>query len=394
MTATLLCIVTGSEGYGVRQVWSDVFAGLSAKGWKIVVAVLEPTCAESWQSAFPKVQVVPSPNGGAMVQVASGRWARLLSMARRGWNQLGQVNWLICLARESGAPTLMIQSPPESLLASIVARRTGLSALWLVPNVIGSDVPFSLNKRIYRLIFRLGKLVPVSNSRYTDSTFGPGSFERHVVHLGVDTDRFHPGGDSKPVREAFGIPSEAPVIGLFARMTPSKGQDRLIEAVGVSDTPFHVILCGGPIDSDYVNMLSDRIDELGLAGRVHIAGPQDDLRPYYAACDLIANVYVGAEAFGLTIIEAMACGKPVIAHGLGGPSEIVVDGVTGWLLPDVEIATIASVLQKALQVRHIWAEIGCAGTSRVMENFRNAIFAEHVATLVETKFFGRMRGDG
>lgn len=383
MTAapTLLCIVTGSEGYGVRQVWSDVLNGLSARGWNVVVAVLDSTRADEWSDAFPQAKVVPSPRAAAMPGVALGRWARLLSMARRVRRQLNHVTWLARLAVETGASTLVIQSPPESLLAGIVARRVGLRALWLVPNAIGSDVPFDLNRRAYRLIFRLGKVVPVSNSRYTDSTFGTGSFERHVVHLGVDTDRFEPGGDPTPVRDKLGIPASVPVIGLFARMTASKGQDRLIEALALSATNFHLILCGGPLEGAYVATMRDRITSLGLGERVHFAGLQKDLRPYYAACDVIANLRVDPEPFGLTIIEAMSCGKPVLAHGSGGPEEIVLDGETGWLLPDAKIATVAAALRRIWSERDAWPPLGRNAIDRVRKHFRKATFVEGISAL-------------
>ena len=377
----LLCIVTGAEGYGVRRVWSDVFDGLGERGWKMVVAVLEPGRADAWQAAYPGGRFVPAPQARTMTAASPGRWSKILSMARRAREQLAHAGWLTRLAKESGASALMIQSPPESLLAGLVARRTGLRALWLVPNAIGDEVPLDLNRRIYRLVFRFGKVVPVSNSHFTDSTFGPGAFERHVVHLGADTCHFRPGGDPAPVRQRFGIPPEAPVIGLFARMTPSKGQDRLVDALARSGTPFHLLLCGGPLDTPYAHDLNRRIEALGLAGRVHMAGEQGDLRPCYAACNVIANMRVDPEPFGLTVIEAMASGKPVFAHRLGGPSETVRDGETGWLLPDAEVATIAAGLERVWQDRGAWQAMAQASLGHVLRNFRKDRFIARIDAL-------------
>lgn len=374
----LLCIVIGGEGYGVRRTWSNVFSGFVSRGWNVIVAVLDPDQADTWRTAHPGVNVVPSPRKGQMTQISPGRWIKLVSMVKRAWKQINHIGWLTRLAGESGAAVVMIHSPPESLLTGIIAWRLGLRALWLVPNTVGDDVPFDLNRRIYRSIFHLGKVVPVSNSRYTDSTFGPGRFERHTVHLGIDTDTFRPGGDPAPVRQMFGIPADAPVIGVFARMTPSKGQDRLVEALARCGTPFHLLLCGGPLDIPYAEDIRCSVAACGLQDRVHLAGLQADLLPYYAACDIIANMRVDPEPFGLTVVEAMACGKPVLAHRLGGPSETVLDGITGWLLPDVEIATIASALDRIAALRCDWPSMGAAGTARVLESFQKKNFIARI----------------
>lgn len=377
----LLCLVVGApRHYGVGQVWDDVLRGFHVLGWDVILAVLDASHARDWQATYPELAVVPAPTSAALVPVASGRWRKLASMVRRVRGQRAHLGWLSRLAKERRVGALIVQTPPETLLAALAARRAKLRALWLVPNAIGNEVPFDLNRRIYRWVFRLG-LVPVANSHFTDSTFGPGRHERHVVHLGVDTTYYTPGGDPRPVREAFGIPLDAPVIGLFARMTPSKGQDRLIEALARSETSFHLLLCGGPLEGAYVDHLRRRIDELGLQGRVHLTGPQTDLRPFFAASDIIANMRVDPEPFGLTIIEAMASGKPVLVHALGGPSEIVNDGQEGWILADVQVATIAEGLRRALASRREWCALGHAGAARATRSFGKERFVRQIEEL-------------
>lgn len=378
----LLCLVVGTaRSYGVGKVWDEVLNGLTARGWKVVIAVLEAEHTAAWQSAYPDFVVASAPWSRELPRAAHGRWHRIATMALRVKRQLAHVGWLTKLAREVRASTVMIQSPPEVVLAALLSRRTGARALWLVPNVIGTEVPFGLNRLAYRLVLRLGKVAAASNSHFTDASFGPGRHERHVVHLGVDTTYFAPGGDPRSVREAFGIPMDAPVLGLFARMTPSKGQDRLVEALAQSGTPFHVLLCGGPLEGDYGDDLRRRIDELGLAGRVHLAGPQTDLRPFFAASDIIASLYLHAEGFGLTVAEAMACGKPVLVHGLGGPAEIVTDGREGWVLADVEIASLAQGLRRAIASRGDWGTLGRAGHERARRAFGNDRFLREVDRL-------------
>ena len=379
---TLLCVVVGSEGYGTRQVWVDVILGLRQRGWRIVVAVLEADRASGWRDLVPGVTVVAAETSSKTVSVASGSWKKIFSLVRRVSKQGVHIGWLVRLAQATGTTTVLVQNPHETALVGLVARRLGVPALWLVPNIIGDEVPFALNRHAYRAVFRYLNIVPVSNSHYTDSTFGPGSFERHVVHLGVDTEFYSPGMDGRLVRQRFGIPEDAPLIGLFARMDPSKGQARLISALASSGMPFHLLLCGGPTEGSYVDGLKASILRHGLAGRVHFAGPQADLRPYYAASDLVANIRIDAEPFGLTVIEAMACGKPVLAHCLGGPSETVVDNCTGWLLADAEVATIAAGLARALATRDSWVKMGQNGRQRVEAEFEKGKFVAAIDMLL------------
>jgi glycosyltransferase involved in cell wall biosynthesis len=382
---TFLCIVIGTEGYGTRQVWVDLASGLRSRGWQILVAVLEANHAVEWRYLLPGVTVVAAETANTSVAIASSPWGKVLSLVRRFLSQSGHVGWLTQLARANGAMAILVQNPPETAIAGFVARRLRVPAFWFVPNAIGSSAPFDLNRRIYRTLFRLCNVIPISNSHYTDSTFGAGDFERHVVHLGVDTDFFRPGADPGPIRRRFRIPTDGPVIGLFGRMDPSKGQLRLVEALALSGTPYHVLLCGGPTDGPYADALRGTIARHGLANRVHFAGPQDDLRPYYAACDLMTNLLDQAEGFGLTVVEAMACGKPVIAHRLGGPSETIVDGITGWLLDDVRVDTIVAGLKDALASRDAWPGMGLRGRVRVETHFEKTTFIGAVDALLRRK---------
>lgn len=389
----LLCLVCGAEGYGVRAVWSQVFEGFRLRGWTVVVAVLDARQAGSWRAAYSGVSVVSSNRYAAPFGVAAGRWAKVFSMFRRAVEQLGHASWLSNLANEIGATTLMIQSPPESFLAGIVSRKLGLRALWLVPNIIGSNVPFDLNRWVYRLVFRLGKVVPISNSRFTDCSFGLGDFLRHVVHLGVDPERYRPGGNRQKVRTTLGISDHATVIGLFARLVPDKSQDRLIHALAESGTPFHLILCGWSNNDNYIESLRNLTERLHLKDRIHLVGQQMDLRPYYAACDIIASIGLIPKGFGLTIIEAMASGKPVIAHKLGGPSEIIVNGEAGWLLEDVENKTLALGLSNALQAQEEWAPIGLKGRERVLKYFQENAFINNIEDIALANKFIQKRYD-
>ncbi len=384
---TLVFVVAGPEGYGVRRVWDLLFRTLSNADYDITIAVLDRECLEKWRAGYPSASVVaPSFSCRSTTQAATGA-GKYWGILKRGASQLRLVRWLRSVQSGIGARAIVLQGPVESMLSGIVARRGGIPALWFVPNSISDGKAFDINRRIYRFLFRHANVVPVSNSRFTDSTFGPGGFRRHVVHLGVDTDSFAPAPRDSEIRAKLGIPDSAAIIGVFARMNPSKGQARLVRAMARMDGSMHAVLCGGPTDGAYYDALMADIDALGLTGRVHFPGLQGDLRPYYAACDVIGNFLIGSEGFGLTVVEAMACGKPVLAHAAGGPAETIVDGETGWLIPACDVDSIAAGLGRALQNRGRWDEMGRAGRARAEAEFSLQRFETEAREVVESEVF-------
>lgn len=376
---TALFVVSGSEGYGVRQVWTQLVEGLSDRSWQIRIAVLNARYREEWAAAYPMADVVCDPKTANNGLRKSGFYRTMLKRAVR---LVSQVKWVNRLCRAEKPNALVIQVPLDVPLAGLVGAFNKIPTFWFVPNYISTDKPLDFNRRIYRTMFRLLKVIPVANSHFTDGTFGPGDFERHVVHLGVDAEKFSPSADGARIRSQLNIPKDATVIGLHARMTPSKGQDRLVEALAISDVQAHLLLCGGPTEGPFYDALVARTAALGLQDRVHFAGFQKDLAPYYAACDIVTNLRSDPEAFGLTVIEAMACGKPVLAHALGGPSETIIDGKTGWLIEDYKPHTIAEGLHRALSERVAWDTMGQAARERVTTEFTQARFIERVEHLL------------
>ncbi|MDT8328397.1 MAG: glycosyltransferase family 4 protein [Roseovarius sp.] len=382
---TLVFVVAGPEGYGVRRVWDLLFRTLSDSGHDIVIAVLDRDCLDRWKTGYPGASVIAPPFSWRSTGQAVTGVAKYWGILKRGTSQLRLVRWLLSVQSGNGARAIILQGPIESMLCGMVARRAGIPALWFVPNAISKDKVLDINRRIYRFLFRYANVVPVSNSHFTDSTFGPGGFRRHVVHLGVDIDSYAPVPRDGGIRAALGIPDTAVVIGVFARMTRSKGQQLLLRAIAGRGEDIHVILCGGPTEGPYYEMLLSDVAALDLTDRVHFAGMQTDLVPYYAACDVIGNLLIGSEGFGLTVVEAMACGKPVLAHAAGGPSETIVDGVTGWLIPACDVDSIAAGLTRALRDRERWAEMGRAGRARAETSFSARRFKTEARAVVEAE---------
>lgn len=194
-----------------------------------------------------------------------------------------------------------------------------------------------------------------------------------VIMHGVDTERFHPPQDKAAAKEAAGLDPATRHIGCFGRVRPSKGTDLFVDAMIklLPDNPGWAAVITGRVTAEHLAFARDlqrRIDEAGLADRIRILGEVPDVIAYYQAIDL----YVAPsrrEGFGLTPLEAMACGVPAVTSDAGAYTEMIVPGVNGAVAPagngDALTAQIATYLQNpALAGKH-----GKAGLAHVRARF-------------------------
>jgi glycosyltransferase involved in cell wall biosynthesis len=195
----------------------------------------------------------------------------------------------------------------------------------------------------------------------------------YTVHNAVDADYFDPDKklDSRPsIREQFGIPMSAPVVGIAARMNPWKGQYELIGAVSrLRETipNLHLVILGAnvpEIRADY----EKRAREGGVADRVHFGGYQKDVRPFLHEIDVFAHPSY-EEPFGLAIVEAMAMRKPVIACSTGGVPEIITHGRDGWLVENRSAEAVATAITTLLNDGALSQQLGERARETVRDRF-------------------------
>lgn len=150
---------------------------------------------------------------------------------------------------------------------------------------------------------------------------------------------------------ASDLVDDAPVVGVFGRLAPWKGQHVLIEAL--RELPYaHALVVGAPLfenDHPYEQKLRAQAAHLGMEDRVHFLGFRDDVPHLMHACDVVAHTSVDAEPFGRVVVEGMMAGRPVVAARAGGPQEIVESGVTGLLVPPGDPEALAAALRKVLE---------------------------------------------
>lgn len=187
-----------------------------------------------------------------------------------------------------------------------------------------------------------------------------------VVYNGVDGE-FAGAGDR--VREEFGVPNGAPLVGEIGRLCDVKGQRELIAAL--ADVPdVRAMLVGADLEQDgaFQVELERRAADLGVRDRVVFAGRRDDVPDVLAALDVVVLPSL-TEGLPLVVLEAMAARRPVVATSVGGTPELVVDGETGLLVPPRDAGALADALRRLTGDRALRERMGEAGYRRVRERF-------------------------
>lgn len=211
------------------------------------------------------------------------------------------------------------------------------------------------------------------------------------LYLGIDPAPYAPrleAAGRAALRRELGVPEEAVAIGLPGRLTPGKGQEVWIEALArlVETRPelsWHGVLIGGLTaeegsDEAHVAALRGSVAERCLESRITFTGFRRDLPRLFEGLDIVC-VPSRNEAFGLTVIEAMAAGKAVIGSDSGAIPELL-DVETGRLAPPEAPAAWAEALAELAGDAGLRRRLGEAARRRVEKDFT---LAAHVARLVE-----------
>ena len=163
------------------------------------------------------------------------------------------------------------------------------------------------------------------------------------IPTGIDLKRFIP-GQNLSLRQQMGVPSTGLVIGIVATLRNWKGHHHLLEAFAALQRPEHRLLVVG--DGPQRANLEKQRDALKLQSQVWMVGNQEDVVPWLHACDLFVLPSYANEGVPQSLMQAMACGLPVISTPVGSIAEIVHPQKTGLLVPPKD----PSALMQALKI--------------------------------------------
>jgi mannosyltransferase len=214
-----------------------------------------------------------------------------------------------------------------------------------------------------------------------------------VVMHGVDCDTFHPAPDRAALRTELGLP-DGLLVGCFGRIRAQKGVDLLVDAVLrllPARAHVHVIFTGRVTDDqrDFHAGLVARIAAAGLTDRIRFLGelPWADVVRHYQALDLFVAP-ARWEGFGLTPLEAMACGVPVVAARVGAFEALLLDGATGSLVPPGDADALTTALQGWIDDSERLPATGARARAHVLAHHRIETEAETLVGIYR-KLLGR-----
>lgn len=244
--------------------------------------------------------------------------------------------------------------------------------------------PTAANRYLYSRV--VDRLVCVSESVRRDFQplidAGSLSPERiDVIHSSVDCGRFSGRLDSSAARSEFGIPADVPVIGVVARLSPSKGVNYFLKAAQLIREKLpdaHFLIVGG---GDELPFLQQRAVELGIADCTHFTGFREDVPELIASMDISVLPSVGCDASSGVIKQSMASRRPVVATTVGGAAEIVEDGKTGVLVPPADPEAIAMAVMGLWSDADRRREMGERARRVVSQRFSDQALAEKTLTL-------------
>ena len=257
------------------------------------------------------------------------------------------------------------------------AKRVGVPRIWICMGWWFHPKPWQ--RGFFRKIERLYAL---SNS-VREGFFGTKPFADPqtmcVLHPGIHMDRFSPfikEEHSIKIRDQYGSDEKGLSVLHVGRFQDVKGHDTFQEIALLVTQHFpktRFIVAGENLQSDADNVYQQRILQMAkndpiLNDKITYVGYIEEMQQLYNAVD-VAVCPSRFESYGMANLEAMACGVPVVSTNRGGPSETIVEGVTGFLVPPRDTKQYADRILRLLEDPELRQEMGAAGRRHVEKNF-------------------------
>lgn len=357
-----LLLSPSSVPAGAERAFAGLARHLPSQGWEVEAVLLQPGPLERWLADA----------GCSTMVIDAGRTRQLHRTAAT----------VARLARRAREADVVVSNQSTGHvyggLAALAARRP---AVWWQH---GTPEP----SRLESVAARVPAALVVASSRESVEAQRRLTPHRRVelVHPGIDVAEVRSRkGSGAEIRASHGW-GDRRMVGIVGRLQEWKGQDVFLRAAAQvaaahPDAAFAVV--GGALlgwEGDYPEQLRRLADELGIADRVHFAGHQDDVYPWFDACDVVVHASLG-EPFGLVLVEAMALGKPLVATAAGGPTEIIVDGESGLLVPPGDPDSMAEAISSVLDDDGLRARLGTGAPTRAKQFDERAMAANFAALL-------------
>ncbi|WP_353932241.1 glycosyltransferase [Okeanomitos corallinicola TIOX110] len=271
-------------------------------------------------------------------------------------------------------------------IASLFSRRP---LVYHLHDILSLEHFSKTNLRVAMTLINNFASLVIANSQASKTAFieaggNPNIIE--VVYNGFEADNYQVDEfEVIKIREELGI-NDKFVVGHFSRLSPWKGQHILIDALVKCPENVNVILVGDALfgEDEYVQELHQKVSALGLEKRVKFLGFRDDIPLLMSACNLVAHTSIAPEPFGRVIVEAMLCGKAVVAAKAGGAVELVEDGMNGFLVTPNNPQELAQVINNCVDEKVSILDIGFYGRLDASQRFNVNNINQQIQNLLKS----------
>ena len=254
--------------------------------------------------------------------------------------------------------------------AVIALGEAGHRRPWVISTVHSSRVRSGEDQEeLQRLTPSINHLIVVSNAIDRKVVAeGRTAAPRTLIYNGIDLVRYDHQEPCCTLRDEYGMEPTSPIVGVVGRLELEKGHPTLLEAwpLVLEACPSAYLLIVG--EGSRLDALHDIARAQGIERHVVFTGRRDDIPAVTAAFD-VAVLPSYREAQGLTILEAMALSRPVVASNVGGIPEMIEDGVTGLLVPPQDPPALAAAIVRVLNDHQLADVLGRAGHDLVHDRF-------------------------
>jgi glycosyltransferase involved in cell wall biosynthesis len=278
-------------------------------------------------------------------------------------------------------------------VASLALRRRNSPLLFTAHN-LPPDNPGTLAQKLLRLTFQQADAV-ICVSDFVRLALAENGFPANklfVIYNAVDIERFQPDAiNGAEFRRSINVEPGIPLLGIVGRIVPWKGHMDLIKAFQLirNQMPDAALAVVGEEDpaqaksDSWVARLKRKAADVKIGDSIIWAGWREDVRTVFAGLDLVCMPSY-REPFGLSAIEAMAMGKPVVAYRSGALPELITHGDNGFLTEEGKIQAFQECIVTLLKSADMRHRIGESARQSVLARFHPQRQAEEVLKLYET----------
>jgi glycosyltransferase involved in cell wall biosynthesis len=372
MSHTVIYFTDSTEFGGAEQALLHLLAGLDRQQWQPILfhhpsAGLAPLL-EGASSMAVELQAVPGMPLGKQGAMAIPQFVRRLRALHPAVFH-AHLTWPLSCKYE--------------LVSAILAR---------IPAIVATlhlfvELPYDFSTRQQQRLIATGihRYIAVSHhiSQRWHETFRIPQRKFAVINNAIPLDAFQR-RDHGEARASLWRTEGHPIILTVARLDKQKGHCYLLQAATRIPDALFVFVGDGP-ERPGLEILAR---ELGLNDRVIFLGHQRDVIDLLASCDafVLPSLY---EGFPLSILEAMAAGKPVIASAIAGNDEVITDGQTGLLVPPADPIALAHAIATLLSDQALAQRLALAGRARIYREFSLSAMVQRVTRIYEEALHSR-----